>query len=91
MSETVTGNDGVAIPLASCALTLTYSDGFVSTATLVYAGQIYVQTFTNNGTNVTAFSQWNNLVYPNYTQIVTSPDRNPMIASGGGNNPLVLG
>lgn len=58
MSDTVQGSDGAQIPLDSCPQTFAYSGSFISTITVVYAGNTYVQTFTNNGTNITAISGW---------------------------------
>ena len=59
MSETVTTiPDGVQLPLDSLPATIAYSGSFVSTITVVYEGNTYVQTFTNNGTNITAFTGW---------------------------------
>ncbi len=59
MSETVTAtNNGASIPLDSLPQTFAYSGSFVSTITVVYQGITYVQTFTNDGTNITAISGW---------------------------------
>lgn len=59
MSETVTTiPDGTALPLDSLPITLAYSGTFVSTITAVYRGNTYVQTFVNNGTNITSISGW---------------------------------
>lgn len=58
MSETVQGSDGTQIPLDSVAQAFAYSGGFLSTITVVYSGKTFVQTFTNNGTNITAISAW---------------------------------
>lgn len=59
MSETVTATtNGAAIPLDSLPQNFAYTGGFVSTITVVYQGITYVQTFTNDGTNITAISGW---------------------------------
>lgn len=58
MSETVQANNGAMIPLVSAAQTFTYDGDFVSTITVVYAGETYVQTFTNDGSKITAISGW---------------------------------
>lgn len=58
MSETVQANDGAMLPLPSLPITFTYDGAFVATMTVVYAGSTYVQTFTNDGTNITDISGW---------------------------------
>ncbi len=61
MSETVTALDGTALPIDSLPATLTFSGGFIQTIVVHYSGisgTTYTQTFTNNGTNVTAISGW---------------------------------
>ena len=58
MSETVQANDGTMLPLDSITNTIAYSGSFVSTITVNYQGNTYVQTFTNNGTNITVISNW---------------------------------
>lgn len=58
MSETVQANNGVMIPLSSAAQSFTYDGDFVATITVVYAGETYVQTFTNNGSEITDISGW---------------------------------
>ena len=60
MSDTVTAANGVELPLIALAQTFTYSGGLVATISCVYSGVTYTQTFTNNGTNITAISQWVN-------------------------------
>lgn len=50
--------NSVALPLDSLAKTLTYSGGLVATLSVTYNGITYVQTFTNNGTQITGISQW---------------------------------
>ncbi len=60
MSETVQATDGTMLQLSSMATTLTWSGDFVQTITVTFpnGGPSYVQTFTNNGTNIIAISQW---------------------------------
>ncbi len=58
MSETVQASDGTQIPLNSVTQTIAYSGIFVSTITIEYAGKTFVQTFTNDGTNITVISNW---------------------------------
>jgi len=59
MSETVTTiPDGVALPLISLPQVFAYDGNFVSTITVTYAGNTYIQTFTNDGTNITDISGW---------------------------------
>jgi hypothetical protein len=59
MSDFVTTiPDGVQLPIDSVAQTIAYSGNFVNTITVAYSGNTYVQTFTNDGTNITAISGW---------------------------------
>lgn len=58
MSDYVTASNGVQLDLGSLEQTFVYSGGFISTATVVYSGITYVQTFTNNGSNITVVSGW---------------------------------
>ena len=48
--------NGSPIPLASLPLAIAYSGDFLSTITIEYFGNTYVQTFTNNGSNITDIS-----------------------------------
>jgi hypothetical protein len=56
MSETVTANNGVQLPLSDLPISFEYSAGIIATQTTVYRGITYVQTFTNDGTNITSFT-----------------------------------
>lgn len=56
--STVQGNDGTQIPLGSCITSIAYDGTFVSTITVNYQDKVFVQTFTNDGTNITGFSNW---------------------------------
>lgn len=58
MSETVQASDGAMLPIDSLPQALAYSGSFVSTITVVYQTRTYIQTFTNNGTNITNISNW---------------------------------
>ena len=58
MSETVQADNGAQIPLVSIEQAFTYSAGFVETISAVYGGVTYVQTFTNNGSNITNITGW---------------------------------
>ena len=58
MSDYVTASNGVQLELNALAKTLTYSGGLVTTQTVVFSGKTYVQTYTNNGTQITGVSQW---------------------------------
>lgn len=58
MSTTVTASNGVQLPVEDLAATLAFDGDFIDTITVAYRGVIYVQTFTNDGTNITQISQW---------------------------------
>ena len=63
MGSTVTASDGTALPLDSLAVAITWDGSFVATLTVNYPNLAgvptnYVQTFTNNGTDITNVSQW---------------------------------
>lgn len=61
MSETVQANDGTMLPLSSLAQTITYDGTIVETVTVNYPGRTsntYMQTMTNDGTNITHVSGW---------------------------------
>lgn len=49
---------GEKVPLDSLEQDFAYSGGFLSTITVEYRGVTYIQTFTNNGTNITNISKW---------------------------------
>lgn len=50
--------NGIEIPLDSVPFTMAYSGSFISTITITWLTHTYVQTYTNNGTNITAISGW---------------------------------
>lgn len=59
MGLTVTTQpNGAQLPLDSLEQVFTYTGTFVETITVEYQGNTYVQTFTNNGTNITEISGW---------------------------------
>lgn len=58
MSATVQGSDGTQIPLDSVTQAFAFSGDFISTITVIYQGKTFVQTFTNNGTDITEISNW---------------------------------
>ena len=58
MGATVTADNGTQLPIDSLPISLAFSGGFISTMTTEYAGITYVQTFDNDGTNVTYISNW---------------------------------
>lgn len=58
MIETVLASDGTQLPLAGLEQVFAYGGGFVATITVVYIGNTYVQTFTNDGTNITEITGW---------------------------------
>ena len=49
---------GTPLPLGDLPVTLAYSGSFISSLTVQYYNNTYVQTFTNNGTNITSISGW---------------------------------
>lgn len=56
--STVLATNGVALPIDNLAKVFAYSGAFLSTITVVYNGITYVQTYTNNGAQLTSESQW---------------------------------
>lgn len=58
MGATVQANDGAMLPLDSLPQQFTYDGTFISTITVLFAGRNYVQTFENDGTNITYISNW---------------------------------
>lgn len=65
MTDTVVASDGNALPLAALATTIVYSGGFISYLSVQYDDPFistqlntYRQTFTNDGTNITAITGW---------------------------------
>ena len=58
MIETVLASDNTQLPLAQLEQVFSYVGGFVDTITVQYVGNTYVQTFTNDGTNITEITGW---------------------------------
>jgi hypothetical protein len=63
MAETTLANDGTKLPLSDLPTTLVFSGQFISTISVVYANpagidKTYIQTFTNDGTNITNISRF---------------------------------
>lgn len=58
MSETVATTTIGQLPVADLEQTFSYDGTFVETITVVYRGVTYVQTFGNDGTNITTISNW---------------------------------
>ena len=57
-SSTVLASNGVGLPVKDLPVAITYDAAFVETLTVTYNGIDYVQTFTNDGTNITSISRW---------------------------------
>lgn len=57
-AETILSSNGVGLPINNLAVAITYDGSFVSTLTVVYNAITYVQTFLNDGTDITHISQW---------------------------------
>lgn len=83
MSETVQANDGAMLPLSSLPTQLVYSGDFISTITVIYAGSTYVQTFLNDGTNITYISNWINTLAPQAEQVMVDQGGNVMVDESG--------
>ena len=83
MSETVQANDGAMLPLSSLAQQIMYSGDFVSSITVLYAGNTYVQTFLNDGTNIIYISGWNTDSAPIAQQVMTDESGVPMTDENG--------
>lgn len=58
MGATVTASNGAQLPIDSLPVSITYSGSFVSTMTTTYAGIVYIQTYSNDGTHITSFTNW---------------------------------
>lgn len=58
MADYVTASNGVQLEIAALAKTYTWVGGFMTAQTVVYSGVTYIQTITNNGTNITGISKW---------------------------------
>lgn len=83
MSETVQANDGAMLPLSSLPQQFIYSGGFLSTITVSYAGNTYVQTFTNDGTNIVYISGWVNPAFGSAAVPIVSESGVLMVSETG--------
>lgn len=83
MSETVQANDGAMLPLSSLAQQFEYDSNFVSTITVIYQSNTYVQTFLNDGTDITYISGWVNSTSPQAQQVMTDESGNIMTDEDG--------
>lgn len=83
MSETVQANDGAMLPLSSLAQQFTYDGDFVETITVYYAGSYYVQTFENDGTQITYISGWVNSAAPQAQQLMIDENGEIMVDENG--------
>jgi hypothetical protein len=79
MGATVTASNGAQLPIDSLPVNIVWSGSFVSTMTVVYAGVVYVQTYTNNGSVITAISNWVAQVPPVTTYMETESGSYTMI------------
>ncbi len=58
MNFTIIASDGTLLPLDSLEQSFTYDGEFVDTITISYVAKTFIQTFVNDGTNITTISQW---------------------------------
>ena len=83
MSETAQANDGAQLPLFSLPVEIVYAGGYVESMTVNYAGNQYIQTFQNDGTNITYISGWNNPNFPPTESIMADESGGEMITEDG--------
>ena len=83
MPMTVQANDGAALPLNSLLRTFAYSGAFLASITMDYQGAEYVQTWTNDGTNIIHVSGWNNSIIPPHGDIMVTEADVIMVTEGG--------
>ena len=50
--------NGMQIPIDSCAKTYVYDGEIVETITVEWMDGTYIQTYTNDGTNITSVTGW---------------------------------
>jgi hypothetical protein len=60
MGDTAQANDGAQLPLDSLPQQFTYDGTFISTISVYYQGNLYIQTFLNDGAEITYISGWVN-------------------------------
>lgn len=56
--STVTASNGVELQINALEQIFTWDGSIISTITVVYNSITYIQTFSNDGTNITDISQW---------------------------------
>ena len=83
MGETVQATDGTMLPVNDLAQQIQYAGGFVASITVNYAGRSYVQTFTNDGTNIIFISRWVSNAVPPSEEIMTDESGNIMTDENG--------
>lgn len=54
----VIASDGVLLPVESLEQTLTYTGDLISTISVSFGSEVYIQTYTYTSSNVTSISQW---------------------------------
>jgi hypothetical protein len=79
MSETVQANDGAMLPLSSLPQSFVFVGGFISTITVEYQGNTYVQTFINDGVNIIYISGWINPEFPSGEIVMITEGGQPML------------
>lgn len=57
-SSCVIASNGVNVPVDSLQQTLAYTDGVLTSISVIYLAVVYVQTYTYTTGNVTSISQW---------------------------------
>jgi hypothetical protein len=83
MGGTVQANDGTMLPLDSLAESFIYDGDFLSTITVQYQGNSYIQTFINDGTDIIYISNWMNPDYPSGGQIMQDEDGSTLFTEDG--------
>ena len=58
MTKATPLHPSVQLPVNDLPVTITYSGTLPGSLTTSYQGVTYVQTFTNDGTNITGIGQW---------------------------------
>lgn len=86
MGLTVNANDGAMLPLDSLTQTFAYDGLFLASISVTYQNNYYVQTFTNDGTNITSISGWINTIPPSATVMVTEDGKQMIMEKPS--NPL---
>jgi hypothetical protein len=79
MGTTAQADDGVMLPLDSLPQTFVYDGNFVASISVFYQGQTYLQTFINDGTNITYISGWNSQFMPPGSDVMISETGDTML------------